>query len=217
LIHTVLTRRGLTRAAVLPVSLVLLTRSREYVDGLTSYRHHGSAGSPEAAAGIGAWLEMFLRAVSVAAEQAREFIVDLEELGERWSQRHALYLSSLGLSRPRRADSAVMRLLPLLHEVPVTTAHTAQRLLGVSDPAARAALEELADAKILSRKRVDRGRRRTGAGGAGRGAERFDSMYAGGRNFSDFHIWRTDPAERVAANEELSSLVERLRDLLHTR
>ncbi len=47
--------------------------------------------------------------------------------------------------------------------------------------------------------------------------ERFDSMYAGGRNFSDFHIWRTDPAERVAANEELSSLVERLRDLLHTR
>ena len=157
LIHTVLTRRGLTRAAVLPVSLVLLTRSREYVDGLTSYRYHGSAGSPEAAAGIGAWLEMFLRAVSVAVEQAREFIVDLEELRERWSQRHALYLSSLGLSRPRRADSAVMRLLPLLHEVPVTTAHTAQRLLGVSDPAARAALEELADAKILSRKRVDRG------------------------------------------------------------
>jgi hypothetical protein len=47
--------------------------------------------------------------------------------------------------------------------------------------------------------------------------ERFDSMYAGVRNFSDFHICRTDPAERVAANEELSSLVERLRDLLHTR
>jgi len=30
LIHTVVTRRGLTRAAVLPISLVLLTRSREY-------------------------------------------------------------------------------------------------------------------------------------------------------------------------------------------
>lgn len=45
--------------------------------------------------------------------------------------------------------------------------------------------------------------------------DRFDRMYAGGRNFSDFHIWRTDPVARVAANEALSVLVERLRSLLH--
>jgi hypothetical protein len=50
-----------------------------------------------------------------------------------------------------------MRLLPLLPEVPVTTPYSAQQLLGVSGPAARAALEELADARILSRKKVDRG------------------------------------------------------------
>ena len=50
-----------------------------------------------------------------------------------------------------------MRLLPLLHEVPVTTVHATQRLLGVSDPAARLALEELAAAGILTRKHVDRG------------------------------------------------------------
>jgi Fic family protein len=41
LIHTVLTRRGLTRTAVLPVSLVLLTRSDAYVRGLTAYRYDG--------------------------------------------------------------------------------------------------------------------------------------------------------------------------------
>jgi hypothetical protein len=50
-----------------------------------------------------------------------------------------------------------MRLLPLLPEVPVTTVHSTRRLLGISDPAARSALEELADAKILSRKQVERG------------------------------------------------------------
>jgi hypothetical protein len=37
------------------------------------------------------------------------------------------------------------------------TTRTAERLLGVSFPAARNALEELADAKILHRKQVDRG------------------------------------------------------------
>ena len=46
--------------------------------------------------------------------------------------------------------------------------------------------------------------------------ERFDSMCHGGRNFSDFHIWRDDFAERVTANQQLTSLVERLRTLLHT-
>jgi len=41
LVHTVLVRRGVTRPAVLPVSPVLLTRSSEYVDGLTAYRYSG--------------------------------------------------------------------------------------------------------------------------------------------------------------------------------
>jgi hypothetical protein len=45
--------------------------------------------------------------------------------------------------------------------------------------------------------------------------DRFDSLYAGGRNFADFHIWRADQAERIAVNERLSALVQRLRGLLH--
>jgi Fic family protein len=157
LIHTALTRRGLTRIAVLPISLVLLTRSQEYVAGLTVYRHQGAAASPEATAGINGWLEIFLQAVSVAVEQARHFVADLDELREEWSQRHASHRSRAGSTRPPRSDSAVMRLLPLLPEVPVTTVHSTRRLLGISDPAARSALEELADAKILSRKQVERG------------------------------------------------------------
>jgi predicted DNA-binding transcriptional regulator len=50
-----------------------------------------------------------------------------------------------------------MRLLPLLPEVPVTTVQSTQRLLAISAPAARSALEELSAAGILSRKSVDRG------------------------------------------------------------
>jgi hypothetical protein len=42
----------------------------------------------------------------------------------------------------------------------------------------------------------------------------FDGMYAGGRNFADFHIWRTDEAERIALNERVSELTDRLRRLL---
>lgn len=50
-----------------------------------------------------------------------------------------------------------MRLLPLLPEVPVSTAQSIQKLLEVSDLFARTALEELADAGIVSRKKVDFG------------------------------------------------------------
>jgi hypothetical protein len=41
LIHTILTRRGLTPSAVLPLSLVLLTRSDHYLAGLAAYRYSG--------------------------------------------------------------------------------------------------------------------------------------------------------------------------------
>src|SRR5699024_6392035 len=45
LIHTVLTRRGLTSEAILPVSLVLATLNREYIDGLDSFRVEGAGDS----------------------------------------------------------------------------------------------------------------------------------------------------------------------------
>ena len=157
LIHTVLTRRGLTRAAILPVSLVLLTRSQEYVDGLTAYRYQGTGDSAAAAAGVSAWFETFLQAVDIAVDQAKVFISQLADLQQLWSERYAAYRTAAGAVRQARADSAAMRLLPLLPEAPVTTASSAQRLLDVTAPAAKSALDELAEAGILSRKKVDRG------------------------------------------------------------
>jgi Fic family protein len=157
LIHTVLTRRGLTRAAVLPVSLVLLTRSQEYVEGLTTYRYIGPADSPAAATGMSAWFSTFLRAVGVAVDQARLFVEQPGDLQQRWAERYAAHRTTAGAVRQPRADSATMRLLPLLPEIPVMTAQSAQRVLEVSAPAARAALDELSEANILSRKKVNRG------------------------------------------------------------
>lgn len=157
LIHTVLTRRGLTPSAVLPLSLVLLTRSDAYLDGLTAYRYDATASSDAARSGTDSWLLTFLDAAEVAAEQVVRFTSELTELKARWREQLASRRSAQGARQVPRADSAVARLIELLPETPLVTARTVQRMLAVSHPAARTALEELADAKIVTRKRVKRG------------------------------------------------------------
>jgi Fic family protein len=108
LIHTVLTRRGLTRAAVLPISLVLLTRSQEYVEGLTAYRYVGVQTGDDATVGMNDWFRIFLQAVSVAMEQAQRFVTELGELHQLWLARYAAHRLDSGMTRQPRADSAVM-------------------------------------------------------------------------------------------------------------
>ncbi|KGH45518.1 filamentation induced by cAMP protein Fic [Modestobacter caceresii] len=157
LIHTVLTRRGLTPSAILPVSLVLATLRRGYVDGLTAYRYSTSPDSPEAASAVAAWLDVFLDATTVAAEQARTFAGQVAELQREWEAKLADHRTAHGLREIPRTDSATYKLLRALPEIPILTARTAQRRLGVSFPPARAALEELAEAGILARRSVERG------------------------------------------------------------
>lgn len=156
LIHTILTRRGLTPHAILPISLVLLTRSQAYVDGLTAYRYSGEAGSSQAQEGINAWLRVFLTAAVTAVEQAERLADELQELHEEWLERHRRFRESTGLRPVPRAAAAVARLLDLLPAVPLVTARTVQSLLAVTHPAARQALEELAGARILYPKLVER-------------------------------------------------------------
>jgi len=54
-----------------------------------------------------------------------------------------------------RADAAARRLLPLLPQSPVITSTRAADLVGVSERAARTALQTLTDRKILSRVALD--------------------------------------------------------------
>jgi Fic family protein len=157
LIHTVLTRRGLTPSAVLPVSLVLLTRSDAYLDGLTAYRYEGEPGTETANASIEVWLGTFLEAAGLAAAQVVRLADELAELRAQWSIRLSTCRASRGIRQTPRADSAVARLVEILPEVPLVTANTVRRMLGVSAPSAYNAVEELAEANIVSRKSLERG------------------------------------------------------------
>jgi len=156
LVHTVLARRGLTRVAVLPISVVLLTRSNAYIDGLTAYRYTGAPNTTHATEGIRAWLDTFLDAVTIAVQQASTFAADVANLHTEWEDRISAHRGGSGLRTRPRADSATARLIHVLSEAPMLTTATVQRLLGVSFPAARKAVEELAEAGILTRKSVDK-------------------------------------------------------------
>src|SRR5215470_986321 len=157
LIHTVLTRRGLTPSAVLPLSLVLLTRSNDYIAGLTAYRYDGPADGADAANGFARWLGTFLTATELAVEQVMKFTAELAELQAEWRDRLLAYRRRQGISSKPRANSTVARLIALLPEVPLVTARIVQRLVAVSFPAAKAAAEELAEAGMLTRKNIERG------------------------------------------------------------
>lgn len=157
LIHTVLTRRGLTSAAILPLSLVLLTRSDDYLDGLTAYRYQGTADSPEARAGTQRWVSTFLDAAELAAEQVTRFTRELDDLRSEWTARLAACRAARNIREQPRSDSAVARLLAILPEAPLVTTTTVRRLLEVSAPAASNATEELAEAGVLARRKLERG------------------------------------------------------------
>ena len=154
LIHTVLARRGLVRAATVPVSMVLLTRSDDYVRALTAYRY-GPDDDPTAA--VEQWLRLFLEAVQTATTIAEGFATQLAELREQWQSALITSRTARGLRAQLRQDSAAARLVASLAQTPVLTARSVQHSLGVSNPAARGALDELATAGILTPRRVARG------------------------------------------------------------
>lgn len=157
LIHTVLARRGLSARAVLPISSILATFSRRYVDGLTCYRYEAEPGSSAAMDGIGAWLATFVEATITATDQARRLLADLALIRESWRAQVRERREAQGVRQSPRAGSATARILAILPDVPVMTARTIERLLDVSFPSAKASLEELADAGVLTRKMVERG------------------------------------------------------------
>ena len=157
LIHTVLMRRGLARHAVLPVSMVLATRSEAYVAGLTAFRHEASANSTAGFEALSKWLTTFTEAVLIAAEQAKFLGDQLASLRTEWDEQLARARERRGRRRSLRSGSATALILRDLPATPVLSAATAVRLHGVSHVAVGAALEELVDAGILQ---VSNARRR---------------------------------------------------------
>src|SRR5262249_4277942 len=139
LVAVILTRR-LGVAYPPPVSLEFARDVGGYQAGLTLYRQDK----------IDPWIVWFADAVSRASERTLTVLDAVAALEDGWSR------ATAGL----RADSAARRLLPLLPRHPVLSANTVTELLEVSAPAARAALEALADAGVLTE--VDRVSHSTG-------------------------------------------------------
>lgn len=154
LIHTVLTRRGLTTQAVLPISLVLATRRDDYVRGLTAYRYEGQDQQDRS---LHVWLETFVEAAADAVEQSRRIVGEISTVRMEWAQRLTAYREAQGRTRALRSDSATARILETLAAAPVLTARTAADTYEVSQKAAQSALEELHGARILSRRSIGRG------------------------------------------------------------
>ena len=146
LIHLVLRRRGLGLRVLPPVSLVLATWSRDYIDGLTGTRHVGPPDSAEAHAGTNRWIALFASACRRAVEDATRFEAQVRTLQASWIER---------AGRPRR-DSAARRLIEALPAAPVLTASTAAALIDRSFYAAGQAIGRLVGAGVLAQANVGR-------------------------------------------------------------
>jgi Fic family protein len=140
LIHVVMRRRGLVPNVVPPVSLVLATWSKDYIDGLTATRNRGSADSPAARDGMNRWMALFATAMRRAVNDAELYEHQVRAIQNGW-------LARLGRVR---SGSALERLLEALPGAPVLTAQSAALLIGRSDQAVNEAIPRLLEAGVLS-------------------------------------------------------------------
>jgi len=147
LIHLVLRRRGLALQVLAPVSLILATWARDYVDGLTATRYHGSVTSADAHNGTNLWIGRFAAACRRAVDDAASFERRTHAIESEWRGR---------LPRIRRG-SALDLLLGTLPGAPVISATSASRMIERSFPQTNAAIARLVDAGVLEQ--VSLGRR----------------------------------------------------------
>lgn len=146
LIHLVLRRRGLALRVLPPVSLVLATMARSYIDGLTRYRYLGAPTSGQAVEGLNAWVARFAAACTRCAHDALSFQARAGELEAQWRQQ-------LGAVRARSATDVLLRSLA---GAPILTVQSAEALLGRTYKPTRAALDRLVEAGILKPIRINK-------------------------------------------------------------
>ena len=146
LIHLVLRRRGLAQHVLPPVSLVLATGARSYVDGLTQYRYIGPSTSRKATEGMNGWIAHFAGACTRCVADAAAFQARASHLEAQWRER---------LGRVR-ANSATDLLLSRLPGAPILTVHNAEALLGRTFKPTREAIGRLVEAGILKQVTIDK-------------------------------------------------------------
>lgn len=145
--HLILRKRGLTNRVLPPVSLVLATRTQDYIDGLTRFRHVGEPASAAATEGLNDWVGRFAAACTRAVRDAALFESTIADLEVQWRSRIS----------PVRTGSAADLLLRVLPGAPVITVSTAAALIGRAYSATNDAIARLVDGDVL--KQVTVGRR----------------------------------------------------------
>lgn len=146
LIHVVLRRRGLAPRVLPPISLVLATWSKSYVDALTHTRYLGPPDSTEATDSVNHWVALFTTAASRAVEDAWMLEEEVRRIQIRWRE---------ALGKVRK-DSAVDRLIERLPGAPIVTVQSAADLVGRTYQAANEAVDRLMEAKVLRQVKVGR-------------------------------------------------------------
>lgn len=128
LIHVVLRRDNVAPRVVPPISVILATNQRRYVEGLTAFRTGDAEG----------WLRFFVRALSDAAAASRTLGEQIAALETTWRA-----------AADARAGSAAADLMGRLAGSPVVSARGVEQLLGVSYPTANAAIARLEATGVL--------------------------------------------------------------------
>ncbi len=146
LIHLVLRRRGLSSRLLAPVSLILATRVRDYIRGLTAFRHEGDSTSLQAHAGLNEWVGIFSAACLRAVADASAFEARSRAIEEQWRER---------LGRVR-TGSSVDLLLRSLAGTPILSVKSAMATLHRSKPQVNEAVRRLEAAGILKQTTVGR-------------------------------------------------------------
>jgi Fic family protein len=146
LIQLVLRRRGLATRILPPISLVLATWAKDYVDGLTATRYRGPAAGRDAQAGLNLWVGRFAGACLRAVRDATIFEERIQQIQREWR-------TQLGTTR---ANSAADLLIKSIAGAPVLTVGGAAALIGRSYPPTNAAIDRLLSAGLLSQITVGR-------------------------------------------------------------
>lgn len=146
LIHVILRRRGLTPRMSPPVSLVLATWSKPYIDGLVATRYQGRPDSDAAHSGLNRWIALFAGASRRAVEDALAFERKVDDIEQAWR---------VALGRVR-AGSAVELLLKALPGAPIVTVGGAAELIGRSFQATNEAVRRLEGAGVVAQVTVGR-------------------------------------------------------------
>lgn len=146
LIHVILRRRNSAPRVLPPVSLVLATWSRDYIDGLTATRYRGKPTSSVARIGFNRWIGLFAAACRRSVEDALAFEGRIKQVQIRWREQ-------LGRSR---AGSAAELLVERLPGAPIVTINTAADLIGRSYQQTNEAIRRLESVGILTRTTVGR-------------------------------------------------------------